>query len=294
MGFLLLGLAMPSEAQPQKNLPKLLKKSAHASPGFQAALRHAQAARIAANQKIMQSGTLEQLPSVNPLPEIDPTVHPLSPALSQQITQTVMREATLPKRAPKKSPEQWLKELELFIEQKGRFPALANADEKKLLVGVSAAAYRLGPKDPIAKRIRELRNLYPRKPYRVPAQARLAQLETFIQQNGYFPRRHGPKEELKLYENIIHLKKSLLPNDPISERIRELRQQYPPQVSGNLPNLLLAKLETFVQKNGYFPRYNSTGEEKTLYGAAVDMLSRLPAHNPVAMRIRELRFRKLP
>ena len=118
-------------------------------------------------------------------------------------------------------------------------------------------------------------------------QEHLNELETFIQKNGYFPRAHVP-EEWSLYGNVYNTVKYLGAQDPISLRIMELREQFRRKQKAKQPQVYLQELENFVQKYGYFPNAKLS-ENKQLYTNLLKVIDSLPPHDPIVLRIQELR-----
>ena len=189
-------------AQPKKIPLKALQGTSAMSPAIQAAMRHVEAARLAALQKQFQ-------------------------ASKQLVPNVKSRKIRNYSGDPKKTSQQWLDELEQFIQINNRFPVMAVESEKKLLIGVSSTAIRLGPHDPITKRIRELRAQYPRKPRGNPPAFWLEKLEVFVQEKGFFPKpTSATEEEKKLYLALQALLHRLPAHDPVAQRVRELEKIY--------------------------------------------------------------------
>lgn len=191
---------MPGYAQ-KKNLPKALKNTAKSNTAFQAALRHAESLRLADIQRMSA---------------------PFAKARPRNVR-------TVCKNAPKKTPQQWLDELERYMAQNdGKFPTLATPQSKTLYSGVSATLSRLDPQDPIALRIRQLRAQSPRKPRGNPPAFWMDKLEAFIAKNGYFPRPSSTGEEKEIYTAAHSLVARLRSENPdLVQHIRELKAQFP-------------------------------------------------------------------
>ena len=114
-------------------------------------------------------------------------------------------------------------------------------------------------------------------------------LEIFIQQNHRFPSPYVDSERI-LYRGVANVMVRLGKNNPIAQRIYELRAQYPRKPRGFPPEYWLEKLENFIQEKGYFPKPSAEGEEKELCKHLYPILSRLPATHPVVQRIEELKL----
>lgn len=131
---------------------------------------------------------------------------------------------TAPSKKNGKSPQQWLDELEAFIQENGHYPLSDGTN--RLYYGVANALSRLSANDPIAVRIRQLRKEYPPelviKRGKSPQQW-MEELEAFIQQNGRYPTK-APQEQA-LYSGALRALHFLEVDDPIAVRIRQLREQ---------------------------------------------------------------------
>ena len=300
-GFLLfiLLLVTPGYGQSKKNLPKALRHAITDTPAFQAALRHSQAVRTTHKSVVEQPVSLQTARATPIKGLVKEPVTALAAvqltcaesATDQQVSNEPLpkRRRTFRKNSPKKPPQQWLSELETFIEQNKRFPTIKATNEQQLLSGISRAANQLGENHPITRRIRELRAQYPYKPRGNPPSYWLEKLEIFVQENGYYPKTKNPPEERELYIAINSILQRLPPKDPVVQRIRELRAQYPYEAPGNPAGFWLKQLEIFIQENGYYPKYQAPQPEATLRAKLDRIVQRVSPNNPVVQRIRELR-----
>ena len=198
----------------------------------------------------------------------------------------------IPPAAPKKpqplkakTQPELLALLEKFVEQKGYFPRSTVPEEWELYTRLRKTISRnnLG-KNPVFQRIRQLRAQTARKIQ--PSQFYLAELETFIAKNGYFPR-SNQSAEANLYNNVNKLLVHLDPQNPVALRIQELKAATQ-QRSRKNPYQHLEKLENFVEKNLFFPRANTPGEQH-LYVNLHNVQVELGPKHPVSQRIEELR-----
>lgn len=191
---------------------------------------------------------------------------------------------------PGKSTQEWLTELEAYIAQTGKFPTPSTA--RTLYVGVSTFLYRQDSQDPAVLRIRQLREQYPTPPRGKSAQEWLTELEDFTAQYQRYPSSYF-KDEQPLHSGIYQLQKRLPPDDPVASRIAQIQEQYPVALNhrpGKSPQQWLAELEAFVQENQAFPSPRiGDPAQKELYSGVFNVLSRIPADDPVAIRMRELR-----
>lgn len=218
----------------------------------------------------------------------------------QRISQIREQYPTAPYKKNGKSPQQWLDELEAFIQEKGHYPLSIkeHPDESRLYYGISNALSRLEADDPIAIRIRQLRKEYPvelvvnrgKKP-----QQWLAELENFVQKNGRYPSSNKQiPEEQSIYQGVASALNYLPIDDPIALRMRQLSNQYPRtlSVSSNnrsAPQRTLDELEKFIQTHGRYPKQILSDEEARLYARARALLTTSPVDDPLAVRVRQLR-----
>lgn len=134
------------------------------------------------------------------------------------------------------------------------------------------------------KRVRS----HPRATPKTPAQW-LSILEDFIQQHGRYPGMSQGQEEKVLYTALQSVLDRLDDNDPIAQRIRQLRAQYPRKPNGKTPQQTLEELEEFITQHNYFPFHSASPLERALYTRVQSVLDRLDDDDPITQRIRQLR-----
>ncbi|MBQ8033358.1 MAG: hypothetical protein IJ266_05365, partial [Elusimicrobiaceae bacterium] len=189
------------------------------------------------------------------------------------------------------SPQQWLELLEAFVAKEGRWPTSTSSPaERALYQGVTNAIKRLGPQDPTVQRMYELKEQYPSAHVITTPQQWLQMLEDFVNQEGHWPSSRPRTKEGNLYSNIQNISHHLDPQDPVAQRIRELRTQYSSKYSPKTPAQWLEELEHFIQQNGRFPG-TSPASEKELYSAIHNTIGRLGPQDPISVRAIELKQR---
>ena len=119
-------------------------------------------------------------------------------------------------------------------------------------------------------------------------QERLDELEAFIWENGRYPSQQNPGKEQRLYANILTLVNSLGKEHPVSQRILQLRQDYPAADRQKTPQLWLNELEAFIQKTGRYPSQQELGKEHWLYANTQALAIRLGETHPISQRILQL------
>ena len=132
-----------------------------------------------------------------------------------------------------KTPEQWLSELETFIQEKGRFPSIVSNDPQEHKIAVAAYNFRYKMKErksnsPAVLKIIELTNdqvIHPSASKR-----HLDDLKAFVQKEGRLPTINAPqREEYLLARNIYNIRGCVhkqTKNDEYSLEIVRLMQEY--------------------------------------------------------------------
>ena len=134
-------------------------------------------------------------------------------------------------RHPARSPQEWLAELEDFVDQYQRYPmAYKDPHERAIHVSIYRLQKILDPNDPIVLRIEQIQQQYPIRPSRrvgKTPQDWLTELEAFIRANHTFPSATlGDPMQKNLYVGVFNALSRLSADDPVALRIRELRAQY--------------------------------------------------------------------
>ena len=190
------------------------------------------------------------------------------------------------------SPQQWLELLEEFVAKKGRWPSGSSSpDEHTLNQGIKNVITRLGPQDPIVLRINELKEQYPNTYITNSHQQWLERLEEFVTQNERWPYSTPQTQEGKLYSNIQNLLHQEHSQEPVIQRIHELRAQYPSKYTPRSPEQWLEELEHFIQQNDRFPSPAISSQEKALYMGVYNSVKHLGPQNSISLRINELKKR---
>ncbi len=196
----------------------------------------------------------------------------------------------------KRTPEQVLAELELFIQKYQRLPLQAAKDpiERSLRAAVDNNIKRAkNPQDPIILRLKAIKDQFKeRAEGRTPEQV-LADLELFIQENGRFPvLEKDIPVEYSLRRAIDHaISNAKNPQHPTILRLTAIKKQWVKEVAeGRTPEQVLAELELFVDKNDRFPlQLAESPKERSLRHAVDGVMMRNNPQSPVVLRIMDIK-----
>ena len=265
-----------TELKKTSEIATVANRAALNNPAFAAALQHAQALQTLREASLVTSQSAAAQVTLS-----------APKALSHAALQNTKRVKSF-----HRTPQQWLDELETFVQRNNRYPSSYYEEERTLYSGAQNAIQRLGPNSSISQRIRQLRKQYPVVYQTKSPEQWLDELEKFVQLNKHFPSQSSKDPlESKLYTNVSAMIRHLGPDNPIARQASLLRQQYPlPGRNTNTPQQWLEKLEAFVEENGRFPSTVSEDLlERKLYTNVSELIRRLGPDNPIAQRASLLR-----
>ncbi len=214
----------------------------------------------------------------------------------RQLKESYPRTLTLNKSAHTRDTlQRTLDELEKFIQVHGRYPKQILSDEEARLYARTRVLLTTSPvDDPLAVRVRQLREQYPPAVRPKTPQQWLDELKAFIHENGRYPKQTVSLKERSLYSAAGRLIQKLGKDDPIAQEILQLHKKYAPTFRGLTPQERLDELETFIRENGRYPSQVNPGKEQHLYVNLNALVKRIGREHPVAARILQLRQDYLP
>jgi len=191
-----------------------------------------------------------------------------------------LKTAWVKKRTRAKTPQEWLHIIERWIKEHGRWPLSSVEEEKPLFYGAKMTMERQ-PNDPASVQMRKLQ-----KQYKTTQQAQMwmEMIESWVLEHKRWPSSTGNEEEKKLYRgayNVVYYS----PKTSLSERLRELREQYDVKIR-KTPQKWLNRVEPWVKEHGRWPSAR-VAEEKPLYRGAYNVIYFYP-DDPASVRLKEL------
>ncbi len=199
---------------------------------------------------------------------------PVAPAVGRAVTTQVAY----------KTPQKWLALIEPWVLEHKRWPLQGVKEESHMYQGVAITVKKY-PNDPASIRLKKLKEQYGSSvaSHKTPREW-LAIIEPWVLEHKRWPSR-ATSEERPIYAGAIDVMRRH-PDDPVSKRLTELREQYPPSIK-KTPQKWLKVLEQWVLKHNRWPS-QYTKKERALYDGAWFVMKKYP-DNPASVRLKELK-----
>ena len=220
--------------------------------------------------------------------DLEKRIQALQEEQIRKLDENPLWKRTLDSFPPRKTPEMWMRVFEDYVLQYRKFPK-NSGDTSVLYHAYLRIQKKFTARHPVVKYLQTLRRQYPPEiaTPKLPEQW-LVELKDFTAKNGRFPRKSSEDPaEIALHKGIYNAIARLGPEDPISQEIHSILEQYPNTYKS--PQEWAEKLESFITQYNRFPnRTAKDTEERALAVGVHHVLRQLDPQNPISMRIRSL------